>query len=308
MAQTQGPQPTHEGAYPGADGGGCSANGWAGKLGAQRVAIGQGFEDQTHYQVLDAAVPAQDFLAIPPAGNSKGTVNQVGELIHKVELPDPPSLSGYPFDFGLLFRSGAPAATDDDLDGGWNYTFIDRVVVDYEGSEPTGLTWTSSTGDVRTGSILESSNGTWFSVDRGFSRFRWWMDGQTERLERYRPDGSVMRYERVPNSNRWRPSVFYDPYDNAWTYAWTQYGLIDKVTDPRGIEVRFVRSTGMVTVEYWANGQHASALDHILTLATNGLIASVQQATTSYLQTKNGDLYIDVSRPRGMSRRKACGQ
>lgn len=185
-----------------------------------------------------------------------------------------------------------------DFDGSLHLTAVDRVE---DGGNQ--LLWITGSGDVNLCEPVAApqgqSNETWYEVvgHYALAKFRRYTNAQSvEVLERYRSDGAVMRYEEL--QGRWRPQVFFDSYDNEWTYHWNaSSGQLEKIVDPRGVEVRFGWTSSTCTVTYvrgattfsdWTWSFQLDAFGRLLTLTL--------PQTTHYDVGSSGPLF-DTTNP-----------
>ncbi|MFO1052224.1 MAG: RHS repeat-associated core domain-containing protein [Planctomycetota bacterium] len=247
---------------------------------------------------------------IPAAAGS--TVKLDGSVVYHIGLPEPPAIRSGGIGMGITYRTWTdPSFTEGSATVGFadslHFSFIDEI---HEVDDD--LVWITGTGDVNLAvpdtNFTPPQNETWWVVQDHFalSRFRSYTrtgDSQPT-LERYRPNGSVMRYEPKPNTTGvWRPAKFFDSYDNAWTYSWrTSDDRIDKITDPRGMETRFSWTVGTPTtcsVSYWKSTQHFTDWDWSMQLdsSSQGRLTSLTLPSTTYLiDDANGPL-LDLANP-----------
>jgi YD repeat-containing protein len=242
------------------------------------------------------------------------TVRMDGSLVYRFRMPEPPGLGSTRLGIGLTYRTwtddphNAGTATTG-FDDSLHLTMVDRI----ETTEEDVLVWISGQGDavelvegvspVPTPEIGE----TWYDANggRALSRFRRYTDGTSnDVIERYRPDGAVMRYETDPGeSGAWRPAKFFDSYDNAWVYHWraSPDHRLDKIVDPRGIETRFgwTSTTNPTTcnVTYVKGTTTFTDWSWSLTLDAGGRLATLTgPQTTWYDDAVTGPL-LDLSSP-----------
>jgi RHS repeat-associated protein len=297
---------------PATDGRHCSSSQYHGRLGAGSSVIGDGFE--TNFVVQDilsgesfafAGPDDPDFLAVPSAGDPEGTVNALGDLFVRLDLVDLPSINGYPFDLMLLYRTNRAAAAADlgwtshtsatpDLSVDWNLSVVDRVVL-VETTTLTGpssyLKYTSGGGSLGVANPITAPSGVsgqFWAMDNGFSIFRKHTYSSVEVLDRHRPDGSVMRYELV--NGAWRPKVFYDPFDNAYSYAWGSSGELDSITDDRGGRIEFDWTSTQLTIRRWMGSSQATDLTETISLSS-GRVEGYTGPTTSYVDTLSAGIF-----------------
>ncbi|MBI5851316.1 MAG: hypothetical protein HZB39_09860 [Planctomycetes bacterium] len=247
--------------------------------------------------------------ALPSAPGS--TVRADGSVVYHMALPEPPSIRNGGIGIGLTYRTWTDAAyqegsATEGFGESLHFSFIDQVT-ETEGN----LQWITGTGDVNlavpdTGAQYPLSESWWVVQDHfALSRFRMYLRNgeQSPTLERYRPNGTVIRYQPKPNTpGVWRPAKYFDSYDNAWTFTWRSDYRIDKISDARGMETRFAWTVGSPTtcsVSYWKGAQHFTDWDWSMQLdaSSQGRLTSIQLPATSYVvDDANGPL-LDVANP-----------
>lgn len=307
-------EPSHEFPMPGTDGSRCVTNEWNGDLGAGTTVIGEGNDLESIDPDLDVPPPAPAFQYIPSAGDGEGTVNSVGDKIIHIDLIDPPSLNGYQFDFRMVYRTNRVEAATEigqpllshqavDLASDWNFGFMSKVLLPTSGGVPQAIAYMRSGSGglkqlVRQGNPPPQADMFYRPAFGSAPTLRSHIpSGDSGRLlDEHKADGSVMRYELVPGeTDWWRPSVFYDPYDNAYEYAYDANGRIQSVTDPRGVETRFVWGAGTITIKRYVNTAYQAGLDEVLGIS-NGKITSVTLPQTSYVDIGAHGIY-DLANP-----------
>ncbi|MCC6671546.1 MAG: RHS repeat-associated core domain-containing protein [Planctomycetes bacterium] len=201
----------------------------------------------------------------------------------------------------------------------WHFNGVDRVVLAMTGEVPTGVTWTTGSGNVLGGTAVAPSPNTtppeyWLTLPGyAYSKFRY-VAAATPVLERYRPDGYVTRYEAVPGlTNTWRPKTWFDPYDNATTYEWGTSGTADgrvvRIVGPRGVGIGFTwNQDGSVGVRYFQlQGQTETVfteLSWLFQLDGLGRMTWLRGPATDYVKVPGSGVLHDLSqvysKPKGV--------
>ncbi|MBK8977670.1 MAG: hypothetical protein IPM29_17305 [Planctomycetes bacterium] len=180
------------------------------------------------------------------------------------------------------------------------------------------IQWITGTGDVNyfvpqtVGVPTDDPYYTWFSVEDNYalSRLRLYdPPGGPKGLERYRPDGSVMRYEYVESDDFWRPDVFFDAYDNAWSYTWasaTAASRLHSIVGPRGIAAMFTwtsAGSGLLCSVTYSNSTTAfTALSWSFNVDASGKLLHLTLPVTEYVTQPQNDPLYDLSTPHSDAR------
>lgn len=226
---------------------------------------------------------------------SDSTVNTTGDLHYTFPLASATSFVGQPVTFGLHYRSDATLQSCDQLNENWHLDLVDKVILTGTQGSVTNVRWITGSGDVHdfgggVTSTTPSGTEVWFKLPgKAYSQFRYYDSAGTWVLERYTPSGHVMRYAGIGGSTtNFRPSVYFDPFDNATTYAYDSSGILTSITDPRGLAIRFTWTSTSCSIVYDYPGTSLSALDRSFAIdATTKNVTSITYPASGYVEKTN---------------------